>query len=40
MYVRLRGVLLGRERQGVCGVDFFVRPLLPMFVGLLVRVVS
>jgi hypothetical protein len=40
MYVRLRRVLLGRERGWYGGVDFFMWPFLPMFVGLLVRVAS
>jgi hypothetical protein len=39
MYVRLRGVLLGRERR-IGSVDFFARPLLQTLVGLLVRVAS
>jgi hypothetical protein len=40
VYVRLREVLLGRERRVVGGVDFFTRPLLSTLVGLLVRVAS
>jgi hypothetical protein len=39
MFVRLRGVPLGHERQGSRGMDFFAWPLLPALVGLLVRVV-
>jgi hypothetical protein len=38
--VRLHEVLLRRERRVAGGVDFFTRPLLPTFVGLLVRVAS
>jgi hypothetical protein len=38
MFVRLRGVPLGYRDGWSSGMDFFVRPLLPALIGLLVRV--